>query len=87
MRQFHDSYNHNHGDHGQSREPLPRGLPRDTQRRADLRPADLAGSQKVDHRLELVSLALHSFLDRSKPLQQALGRQCAGIEKFNIPGR
>src|SRR4029077_13861103 len=53
---------------GQSSKPLPRGLARDTQRGSNLRPTHLARSKKVNHRLELITLALHRLLDWSKSL-------------------
>jgi hypothetical protein len=75
IRQFYDADYRNNGKRGRSREPLPRGLPGDAQGGADLRPTDLARSKKVDHRLELIALALHRLLDRPQSLQQTFCRQ------------
>src|SRR5262249_34878749 len=58
--------------------PLPCGLPRHAERRADLRPAHLARTQEVHDPLQLIALALDRVLDRAQPLQQPLGRQFLG---------
>src|SRR5581483_4601540 len=56
-------------------EPLPRRLPAHAERAADFGPAHLARPQQLNHRLQLIALALQRLLDRLQALQQTLGRQ------------
>lgn len=61
------------GQQRRSAKSLPCRLPRNTQRRPNLGPANFARPKNVHDPLELITLALEGILDRLQVSQQALG--------------
>jgi len=60
-----------------SAEPFPHRLARDAERRSDLGPALVTRSKQINHRLELVALALQRLFDGLKRFEQAFRWQFA----------